>query len=84
MAKKPHHMHALTKASAKHLHAMGHIPAAHRDKIIASAERGMRGAKAQAGPPMPPPMAGPAPGGPPPGPGLAPGMGGGDLDNDGM
>lgn len=67
MAKKPHHMHALTKASAKHLHAMGHIPASHRDKIIASAERGMKGAKAA-----------PAPMAPPMGPGLAPGPGGDD------
>jgi hypothetical protein len=80
MSKKPHHMHALTKASAKHLHAMGHIPASHRDQIIKSAERGMRAAKAPVGPPMPqqqPPMA-------PQGPQLSPGMGGGDLDNDGM
>lgn len=52
MAKKPHNMHALTKGSAKHLHSMGHITAATRDKIIKSADRGMKGARAPA-PTMP-------------------------------
>lgn len=51
MAKMPHHMHALTKGSAKHLHKAGHITAAARDKIIKSAERGMKASRAPA--PMP-------------------------------
>lgn len=70
MAKKPHHMHALTKASAKHLHSMGHIPASKRDQIIKSADRGMKGARAPAAPMAP---QGPAMG-------MPPGMG--DMDGD--
>ena len=42
---KPHFHHALTKASAVHLHKAGHIPASHRDRIIKSAEKGMAAAK---------------------------------------
>lgn len=70
MAKQPHHMHALTKASAVHLHKAGHIPASKRDQIIKSADRGMKGAMAPAAPPMAPPQQ--------PGPalGMPPGMGG--------
>lgn len=55
MATKPHYHHALTKGSAVHLHKAGHITAAARDKIIKSADRGMKAAKSansQAG--MPP------------------------------
>jgi hypothetical protein len=36
------HMHALTKGSAVHLHKAGHITAEHRNKIVKSAERGMK------------------------------------------
>lgn len=40
--KAPFHMHALSKGSAVHLHKAGHITAAHRDKIIKHAEKGMK------------------------------------------
>lgn len=48
MAIKPHYHHALTKGSAVHLHKSGHITAAARDKIIKSAERGMKASRAPA------------------------------------
>lgn len=74
MASRPHHHHALVKASAKHLHSSGHITTEHRNKIIKSADRGMKAAKNQRAmaPPMPPAM----------GAGLAPGMGGDDGEMD--
>ena len=39
--KAPFHMHALVKASAKHLLNHGHIDKATHQKIVAHAERGM-------------------------------------------
>lgn len=45
MSKKPHHMHALTKASASHLHKGGHITKEHHDEIVEHAERGMKSAR---------------------------------------
>ena len=40
--KMPFHLHALSKASAKHLHKAGHIKSDHYKKIVAHAERGMK------------------------------------------
>jgi hypothetical protein len=42
---KPHHMHALTKGSAKHLFNHGHIDRETHDEIVAHAEKGMRNAR---------------------------------------
>jgi hypothetical protein len=42
---KPHHMHALDKASAKHLLNAGHIDQDKHDEIVAHAERGMARAR---------------------------------------
>ena len=39
---KPHHMHALTKASATHLLNGGHIDREQHGKIVKHAERGMK------------------------------------------
>lgn len=47
MSKKPHHMHALTKASATHLHRQGHLSSAQHKKIVSAAEAGMSGAAGQ-------------------------------------
>lgn len=58
---KPHHHHALTKASAVHLHRAGQIPASQRDQIIKSADRGMKAARAAGPAPAPPSV----PSGPP-------------------
>jgi len=41
--KTPSHMRNLTKASAKHLLAMGHISQAHHDKIMAASGAGVPG-----------------------------------------
>jgi hypothetical protein len=45
MSKKPHHMHALTKGSATHLHKEGHITKEQHDEIVRHAERGMKAAR---------------------------------------
>lgn len=45
MSKKPHHMHALTKGSATHLHREGHIDKKTHDEIVKHAERGMKSAR---------------------------------------
>lgn len=42
---KPHHMHALDKASATHLFKAGHIDSNTHDEIVRHAERGMRAAR---------------------------------------
>ena len=39
---KPHHMHALTKASATHLLNSGHIDKDQHREIVKDAERGMK------------------------------------------
>ena len=44
---KPHHHHALVKASATHLRRAGHIDQATHDEIVQHAERGMAKAKRQ-------------------------------------
>ena len=44
---KPHHHHALTKASATHLFRAGHIDEATHDEIVKHAERGMKKARAK-------------------------------------
>lgn len=41
----PHHIHALDKASARHLFARGHIDEKTHDRIVGHAERGMRRAR---------------------------------------
>ena len=41
--KMPSHMRNLTRASAKHLLAMGHISQAHHDKIMAASGAGVPG-----------------------------------------
>lgn len=43
--KHPHHMHALTKASATHLLNTGHIDRDQHREIVAHAERGMKAAR---------------------------------------
>jgi hypothetical protein len=42
---KPHHMHALTKASATHLLNEGHIDRETHREIVRHAERGMKAAR---------------------------------------
>jgi len=44
---KPHHHHALTKASATHLFRAGHIDHQTHRKIVQHAERGMKAARGQ-------------------------------------
>lgn len=80
MAKKvPHHMHALTKASATHLHKHGHISAQQHKQIVSKAEKGMAGARGGGGPPMATPRQSMNPPAPSPGPSLASAFGGGQL-----
>jgi hypothetical protein len=62
MAKKakPFHMHALTKASAKHLHKHGHISKQKHNEIVKHADKNMdRLRKAKAQTPAPGPAAQP-------------------------
>jgi hypothetical protein len=42
---KPHHHHALVKASATHLFNSGHLDQEQHDEIVKHAERGMAKAK---------------------------------------
>lgn len=42
---KPHHMHALDKASARTLHKAGYIDREKHDEIVKHAERGMKAAR---------------------------------------
>lgn len=45
----PHHIHALVKASAKHLFNQGHINHEQHREIVKHAEKGMKAARGKRG-----------------------------------